>query len=66
MALNGAILTITFGTPDQPTRVTTAAAAANMTWNPRTSVVAGTGITDLVGNLGTSTGRTETDTDSDF
>jgi len=66
IALSGATLTITFGTPDVPARVTTATLAANMNWNPRTSVVAGTGITDLIGNLGTTTGRAESDTDNDF
>jgi len=37
-----------------------------MTWNPRTSVTAGTGVTDVVGNLGTATGKVETDADNDF
>lgn len=66
MTLSGSTLTITFGTPDQLTRVTSAAAAANMSWSPRTGVTTGTGITDGAGNLGTSTARLETDIDNDF
>lgn len=66
MTLSGSTLTITFGTPDQLTRVTSAAAAANMSWSPRTGVTTGTGITDVAGNLGTSTARLETDIDNDF
>ncbi len=62
----GGVLTLTFGTPDKPANVTTAAAAANMVWLPRAGVTAGAGITDLVGNLGTSTNRAETDLDNDF
>lgn len=61
----GATLTITFGTPDVPARVTTDAAAANLSWSPRNGVVAGTGITDLARNLGTATARLETDLDND-
>ena len=37
-----------------------------MVWLPRAGVTAGTGVTDLVGNLGTSTNRAETDLDDDF
>ena len=66
VTLSGAVLTLTFGTPDNAGRVTTAAGAANMTWNPRMSVTAGTGVTDVVGNLGTATGKVETDADDDF
>lgn len=66
LTLSGATVTITFGTPDLPARVSIATLAKNMNWNPRTSVTTGTGITDLVGNLGTATGRAETDNDDDF
>jgi hypothetical protein len=66
VTLNGTTLTIAFGTPDVPARVATAASTANMSWNPRTGVVAGTGITDLAGNLGTSTAKLEIDLDNDF
>lgn len=66
LTMSGSTLTLTFGTPDKPTSVTTAAAAANMVWLPRAGVTAGTGVTDLVGNLGTSTNRAETDLDDDF
>ncbi len=37
-----------------------------MTWVPRNGVTAGVGVTDVVGNLGTSTNRLETDNDDDF
>ncbi len=66
LALSGATLTITFGTPDNPARVSTAAAAANMSWSPRNGVGGATGVTDLAGNLGPSTARVEADLDSDF
>ena len=66
LTMSGSTLTLTFGTPDKPASVTTAAAAANMVWLPRAGVTAGTGVTDLVGNLGTSTNRAETDLDDDF
>ena len=66
LTMNGSTLTLTFGTPDKPASVTTAAAAANMVWLPRAGVTAGTGVTDVVGNLGTSTNRAETDLDNDF
>lgn len=66
LSMSGSTLTLTFGTPDQPSRVTTAGAAANMVWLPRAGVTTGTGVTDLIGNLGTSTNRAETDLDNDF
>lgn len=66
LTMSGTTLTLTFGTPDQPARVTTATATGNMSWTPRTGVTTGTGITDLVGNFGTTTARTESDNDNDF
>ncbi len=66
ITMSGSTLTLTFGTPDKPASVTTAAGPANMVWLPRAGVAAGVGVTDLVGNLGTSTNRAETDFDDDF
>ncbi len=66
LTMSGSTLTLTFGTPNLPGSVTTAAAAANMVWLPRAGVTAGTGVTDLIGNLGSSTNRAETDNDDDF
>lgn len=66
ISLSGDTLTLTFGTPSLPGSVTTAGGSANMTWVPRNGVTAGTGVTDIIGNLGTSLNRTETDNDDDF
>ena len=66
ITMSGSTLTLTFGSPNTPLNVTTAAAAANMVWLPRAGVTAGLGVTDLIGNLGTSTNRAETDLDDDF
>lgn len=66
LTMSGATLTITFGAPDSSLRVWTAGAAANMSWSPRDGVSGGAGVTDLIGNLGSSTARAETDLDSDF
>lgn len=66
ISLSGDTLTLTFGSPNVPGNVTTAGGAANMAWLPRSGVTAGTGVTDIIGNVGTSTKRFETDNDNDF
>ena len=66
LTLSGAVLTVTFGTPDRLARVGTSTAVGNMRWNPRTLVATGAGVTDVAGNVGTATARLETDNDNDF
>jgi acid phosphatase family membrane protein YuiD len=61
MVRNGATITITLGTPDQPSRIVTAGGAENMTWSPST------GAADPAGNAALGTAVTETGTsDRDF
>ncbi|WP_247046221.1 Ig-like domain repeat protein [Arthrobacter rhizosphaerae] len=61
ITMNGSSMTITLGTPSHPTRISTpAAAAANASWTP------GSTILDLAGNTSATTTYAETDNDNDF
>ncbi|WP_353951324.1 hypothetical protein V6K52_17050 [Knoellia sp. S7-12] len=60
LTMSGSSLTITLGTPSNALRITTAAAAANMSWIPSASV------RDLASNTAVTTTHLESDNDSDF
>ena len=61
MVRSDATITVTLGTPDQPSRVVTAGGAENMTWSPST------GAADPAGNAALGTAVSESGTsDRDF